>query len=140
MHVVFRNELPICIRKRVQNYICSELFANGVSKPLQILHITNHFDHMRTQWITILKIATQQSLRDMIPLSLHLNLEHTFEAFDHIIGLNILELILQVRFHVSKHKTSNICGLILSPTVGIGGSDSHIIIRLMWKWVVLDMV
>src|SRR3954465_3256700 len=100
------------------------------------MHITNHFDHMQTQWITILKLATNKSLRDLIPLSLSLSLEHTFEAFDHIVGLNILELLLQVRFHVTKHKTANIRGLILSPMVGIGGSDSRILIRLIWKWVV----
>src|SRR3954465_2926469 len=81
---------------------------------------------MRTQWITILKLATRQSLRGLIPLNLRLSLEHPFEAFDHIVGLNMLELLLQVRFHVSKHKTANIRGLILSPTVGIGGSDSRI--------------
>src|SRR3954469_17281019 len=115
MHVVVRNELPICTRKRVQNYIRSELFANGVAKPLQRLHVTNHFDHMRTQWITILKLATPQSLRDLIPLNLCLSLEHTFEAFDHIVGLNILELLLQVRFHVCKHETANFRGLILVP-------------------------
>src|SRR3954465_15805656 len=95
---------------------------------------------MRTQWITILKLATQQSLRDLISLSLRLSLEHTFEAFDHIVGLNMLELLLQIRFHVSKHKTANIRGLILMLTVGIGGSDSHILIQLIWKWVIEDMV
>src|SRR4051812_9431746 len=125
IHVVVQNEMPICTRKRVQNYIHSELFANGVAKPLQRLHVTNHFDHMRTHWITILNLATQQSLRDLIPLSLRVGLEHTFEAFDHIVGLNIPELLLQVWFHVSKHKTTNIHGLILSLTVGIGGSDSR---------------
>src|SRR3954462_12840282 len=133
MHMVVRNELPICTRKRVQNYIRSELFAYGVAKPLQRLHVTNHFDHMRTQWITILKLAPQQSLRDLIPLSIRLSLEHSFEAFDHIVGLNMLELLFQVWFHVSKHKTANIRGLILSPTVGIGGSDSRILIQLIWS-------
>src|SRR3954470_21861324 len=140
MHVVVRNELPNRTRKRVQNYIRSELFANGVAKPLQRLHITNHFDHMWAQWITILKFATQQIPRDLIPLSLRLSLEHTFEAFDHIVGLNILELLLQVRFHVCKHKAANFRGLISSPTVGILNSIRGVITRLIWKGGVKNMV
>ena len=56
MHMLVRDERPIAGRKRTQNCISSQLIQEREAQPIQSLHISDHLDHMRAQWITFLQL------------------------------------------------------------------------------------
>ena len=75
----------------------------------------------------------------MIPLCPCLSLEHALERIDHIKCLNILELLLQVRLHVSKHDATDLCRLVMSPTISIFYGDWLFILRFVRNRCVQNM-
>src|SRR5664279_471749 len=128
--MVVRNERTIGGRKRVQNYVCGKLFAHWEAKPFHRLQVTNHLDYVRAKWIAVFQLTSKRRARYIVPFRPCLCLKHALEHHDHIAGLNFLELLLQVRLHMSEHKTSDFNRLILSSTIGISGGSWLIIFWL----------
>src|SRR5664279_3650517 len=134
--MVVRNEWTIGGRKRVQNYVSGKLFSHSEDKPIHRLQVTNHLDYVRTKLIVVFQLTSKQRARYIVPFHPCLCLKHALERHDHIVGLNILELLLQVRLHMSVHKTADLNRLILSSTKGISGGSRFIILWLNWNRIV----
>src|SRR5664279_1809834 len=134
--MVVRDEQTIGGRKRVQNYVSGKLFAHWEANPIHRLQVTNHLDYVRAKWIAVFQLTSKQRARYIVPFRPCLCLKHALERHDNIAGLNILELLLQFRLHMSEHKTSDFNRLILSSTKGISGGSRLIIFRLNWNRIV----
>src|SRR5664279_5009858 len=124
--MVVRNERTIGGMKRVQNYVSGKLFAHWEAKPFHRLQVTNHLDYLQTKWIAVFQLTSKQRARYIVPFHPCLCLKHALERHDHIVGLNILELLLQVRLHTSEHKIADLNRLILSSTKDISGGSRFI--------------
>ena len=108
MHMIVRDECPIAVWKRTQNSISSQLIQEREAQPIQSLHISDHLDHMWAQWITFLQLAIHQGSPDVEPFGPSLCLKHDLETLDHIVSLNIFEMLLQIGLPKSQHQTTDL--------------------------------
>ena len=93
--------------QRVEYDVCSQLLTIGVAKPFHVLKMSNHIEHMSTNWLAFLKLAIKNGLMSLIPLHSRLLLKHNFQVANDGVGIHPLKPILKARFHGSQHKTSD---------------------------------
>ena len=103
------------------------------------MHISDHLDPAQPQWIAVFQLAPEYGSGDIVPLHPSMSLKHALEGNDHIVCLNILELLLQFRLHVSEHEAAYFCRLIPSLTVGGFHGSRLIVSQLIRNWIVQDM-
>ena len=91
-----------------QNCICGQLIPKWEAQPIQSLHVPDHLDHMRAQWITLFQLTIHQGSPDIEPFGPSLHLKHALKVLDHIESLDIFELLLQIGLHRSRHETADL--------------------------------
>src|SRR4051812_16583616 len=84
---------------------------------------------------SLCQLAFHKGLSDIVTLSPSLSLEHVFKRDDHIVRFLILKLLLKIRLHACKHKTTNLKRFTTCFLVGIFKGNSCIISRFFWDWV-----
>ena len=70
VHMEVHNELLVVWRERLENNIYSQISIEGRTQSLQARYVTNHFDHMRTNWTTFSQLARNQGTRDYLQSAL----------------------------------------------------------------------
>ena len=88
--------------------MCGQLMPKWEAQPIQSLHVPDHLDHMRAQWITLFQLTIHQGSLDVEPFGPSLHLKHALKVLDHIESLNIFELLLQIGLHRSQHETADL--------------------------------